>query len=202
MRNKTQEILQKIPISNTEPTKRFIDPFIMKAVKILIAIPEGDRHTTLHSINELGNSAVKEYHRTIITILNDRFLSFKPEKLSVSAEELETTVNNEASPISGFPGFKIQQLMTENKTSLDLSSLEDTLIEISTLQSTLGQHLQEQGERISVLNVDADAIDQNLDLGNLELQKSIIQMSKSRSWFVYTLCILSSVLIAIDWFYD
>ena len=41
-----------------------------------------------------------------------------------------------------------------------------------------------------------------LNLSEDELQKAIIEMSKSRAWFVYTLCILSSVLLAMDWFYD
>ena len=205
MKNKTEIVLLKVPSVNFKPVERQKDMFVMKAVNILNSITNVDRHAILHQINDLGKSAKVDYHRTIITILNDRFISEKSTVLpsSSSFDAIDDGLGRRESVVDSMPNLGlVQDFMVEKKTTLDLTSLEDTLQEISALQSTLGQHLQEQSERISVLNVDADQTLQNIDLGNLELQKAIIEMSKSRAWFVYTLCILSSVLLAMDWFYD
>ena len=206
MKNKTKLILSKIvkPVkANVEFSK---DQFISKAVSILCLMPESDGNVILQKINDLGKSAKKDYHRTIITILNDKFIGYKSEKRpNVSDDIVEDDIVRKTSivPVQNFGlSAGLQEYKTERKSATDLSSLEITIQEISALQSTLGQHLKEQSERISLLNVDADLTEQNIEMGNMELQKAIIEMSKSRAWFVYTLCILSSVLLAMDWFYD
>eukprot|EP00834_Sanchytrium_tribonematis_P003894 NODE_168_length_14557_cov_0.729008.p8 type:complete len:206 gc:universal NODE_168_length_14557_cov_0.729008:2537-3154(+) len=205
MRNKTSIIFAKIPKSNFEVQNRPSDIFVTISIGLLNKMTENcDKHAIIKEINNLANTAKNDYQKKIVAILNDKFVLLKKKSTSLSdpsGQLSDRTYSNNPTQ-KQITGFGLQQLVQDRKSTLNLSFLEDTLQEISALQSTLGQHLQEQSERISILNTDADITEQNLDLGNLELQKAIIEMSKSRSWFVYTLCILSSVLLFMDWYHD
>ncbi len=199
MQNKTKAIFELIPGINFKKVNRERDPFIVKAITILYKMESTFKNVIHKEIHGLSDGCRNDIHRNIITILNDRMMELGSTKKEKVVDDFIATVTS-PEPITQ-PQMR-QDFMTTTKTSYDLSLLENTLLEISVLQSTLGKHLQEQSERISVLNVDADMTVQNLDLGNLELQKALLEMSKSRSWFIYTLVVLSSLLLALDWFYD
>ena len=203
MQNQTMHVLQHV--TKKPPLDKNRSAFIRKANSLLQDLSIGDRYQALNQIQALSKEADTTWKEVVIDILKDKVVDSKCQ-YDVDIVETSTTPFQEvvidSTEGTSTSNVHVMESISRTENKLDLTALEGTLLEISTLQGTLGRHLQEQSERIESLNTDADITDQNLELGNNELQKALEEMTKSRAWFSYTLCVLSSVLLFLDWFYD
>ena len=81
--------------------------------------------------------------------------------------------------------------------TIDTSTAEKSMLEISELQTTLAQNLELQATRIDQLTEDAENTTTNVTSGNKELRKASERFRPAQYLF-YATCGLSAFLVAWD----
>ncbi|RIB02577.1 snare-complex protein syntaxin-18 N-terminus-domain-containing protein [Gigaspora rosea] len=94
-----------------------------------------------------------------------------------------------------------ESMMKELATTLEqVNQAEKALLEISTLQSVLSNHLAVQTQQTDRLYAEAIAITDRVQEGNLMLTKARQRASDTRKWILVFLILASFVLLFLDWY--
>lgn len=109
----------------------------------------------------------------------DQDLNLTPEQLQLFEEENTSLMNH------------------YNETLTQVTQVEKSLLDISSLQQTLISHLNVQGEMIGQLVEDASRTDENVSRGNKELKRATERTSTARLMYYITFW-LCTVLVVWD----
>jgi syntaxin 18 len=116
--------------------------------------------------------------------------------------------NSHAAPLS--PRSAQQQSFQSENYALqqDLSNLTDqaqhaerTVREIASLNQAFSAALFHQAEQIETLYNQAVEASHNMDMGNVQLKKTVKANSQSRKWIFVILVVFSLMLLFFDWWY-
>ncbi|RHZ57123.1 hypothetical protein Glove_393g7 [Diversispora epigaea] len=133
---------------------------------------------------------------------------------SIITEEKEISSKNEGNIIDDYDleqhlsakqkmmlEIENETMMKELATTLEqVNQAEKALLEISTLQSVLSNHLAVQTQQTDRLYAEAVAITDRVQEGNLLLTKARQRASDTRKWILIFLILASFVLLFLDWY--
>ncbi|KAI1314331.1 hypothetical protein EDD11_002272 [Mortierella claussenii] len=91
----------------------------------------------------------------------------------------------------------VQKLETELN---QVRQLESSMMELSSLHSTIQQHLEVQTLQTNRLHEDALTAIGHIDAGNEQLIKAGKRNSSTRKWILFFLILASFVLLFLDWY--
>jgi syntaxin 18 len=123
-----------------------------------------------------------------------------------------TTTTYESTPLDAFEeqlsAEQVQMLEKENSLMLEdlnntlnqVKTAEKALIEISTLQTQLANHLAAQTIQTDKLYADAIATTETVERGNLQLISARERNKSSRKFMLAFLIGASFVLLFLDWY--
>ncbi|ORX93734.1 hypothetical protein K493DRAFT_315841 [Basidiobolus meristosporus CBS 931.73] len=94
-----------------------------------------------------------------------------------------------------------EALVKDLESSLDeVKKVEQTLLEIATLQNTLSTHLAIQAKETERLQSEAIATTERIRDGNVMLAQARQRHSDLRKWILFFLIMVSGVLLFLDWY--
>ncbi|OLY84776.1 Syntaxin ufe1 [Smittium mucronatum] len=123
-------------------------------------------------------------------------------------EYLDSSNDYNSTLVNSLPESEQLKLAQENKTLMSqfekttdhVMSTQKALLEISTLQSQMSQHLAKQLVQTEQLYNESLVSLQNIDQGNSSLQAAKKNMGNPRRWTLIIIIVLSFVLLLLDWF--
>ncbi|PVV00384.1 hypothetical protein BB560_005240 [Smittium megazygosporum] len=121
---------------------------------------------------------------------------------------MDNTSSSSNSYLRELPESEQQQLLEENKrlfsefekTSDEVMKTQKAIIEISTLQSQMSQHLANQLHQTEQFYNESLNTLTNLEAGNTSLRSSQKNLASARRWVLFIILLLSFVLLFLDWF--
>lgn len=94
-----------------------------------------------------------------------------------------------------------EKMYKELETNLDqVRQTEQSLLEISTLHSTLSRHLAVQASETERLHQEAMASTERVVQGNDYLVQARRRNADARKWVLFFLIMASGVLLFLDWY--
>ena len=138
-------------------------------------------------------------------------LSLSSSSHTPAAGSIPRTQSNDshAAPLS--PRSAQQQSFQSENYALqqDLTTLTDqaqhaerTVREIASLNQAFSAALFHQAEQIEMLYNQAVEASHNMDIGNVQLKKTVKANSQSRTWIFVILVVFSLMLLFFDWWYS
>ncbi|KAF9901644.1 hypothetical protein EC991_005831 [Linnemannia zychae] len=94
-----------------------------------------------------------------------------------------------------------ENIVRKLETELNqVRQLETSMIELSTLHSTIQEHLEIQTQQTNRLHDEAQAAINHIDAGNEQLIKAGKRNNSTRKWILFFLILASFVLLFLDWY--
>jgi len=95
-----------------------------------------------------------------------------------------------------------QDALEEELTQLleQVRVAERNVLEMSALSSLFATHVQAQAEQIESLYQDAIESSRHLDVGNVEMRKTIARKGSAQKWVALFLLIAALALLFLDWY--
>lgn len=95
-----------------------------------------------------------------------------------------------------------QDALEEELTQLleQVRVAERNVLEMSALSSLFATHVQAQAEQIESLYQDAIESSRHLDVGNVEMRKTIARKSSAQKYVAFLLLIAALALLFLDWY--
>lgn len=94
-----------------------------------------------------------------------------------------------------------ENIVRKLETELNqVRQLETSMIELSTLHSTIQEHLEIQTQQTNRLHEEAQTAINHIDAGNEQLIKAGKRNNSTRKWILFFLILASFVLLFLDWY--
>ncbi|KAF8942464.1 hypothetical protein BGZ47_006446 [Haplosporangium gracile] len=94
-----------------------------------------------------------------------------------------------------------ENIVRKLETELNqVRQLETSMIELSTLHSTIQEHLAVQTQQTDRLHEEAQTAINHIDAGNEQLIKAGKRNNSTRKWILFFLILASFVLLFLDWY--